>query len=818
MNEGLFPRLAVTVACWCALVLCASAQQLPQEAEIASYMKVEPGQRRPALIYDPILAQVARARAADMAARNYFSHVNPDGIGPNYLVQQAGYVLPDWWGKALTSNYIESIAAGQTTSAATWSSWMGSSGHRTHLLATDAFYADQTRYGVGYFYSATSTYKHYWVVLTAPPSLSQPAAPAKMASPVQGSTLESGAATFTWNAGSGISQYWLHGGSAQGGADLFTTDAGSALSLTVGNLPQDGGKIWLRLWSLIGDQWLSTDSWVTAAAGKNVVLPAMVSPAPGTALGTQATFTWSAGDGVSTYHLQVGTTAGGADLFDASTGTARTATVTGLPVDGRSIYVRLRWLANRGGSSADYTYSSIDGRAVLTSPADGATLPASTTTFSWSGGTGVTQYWLSGGSTKGSADLFTVTGGAGRTLTLSGLPADGEKIWLRLWSLIGGQWRWIDSSVTAATELNPAVTSPAPGSQLADVATFQWHGGRGAVSYHLHVGSKLGGADLYNASTGTGLSATATNLPADGRPVYVRLWWLSGGKWYFADTSYVSADGRVMLTSPTPGATLESAAATFSWSGGTGVSQYWLYLGSTQGGSDILTADAKSALSLTAPRLPDDGRTIWVRIWSLIRGQWIYSDASITAPFRSPPEMVTPTPGSTLTGSEINFQWRSHQSVSLYHLQAGTSLGGADLFDASAGQAGNQTIYNLPTDGRPVFVRLWWFRWGKWSSADYTYQSLDMRAAITSPVENATLPGLPATFTWSAGQGVAEYYLYIGSSPGGADIHAASHGLARTVTLKAVPADGRRLHLRLWSRMGSVWTCRDSSCLAPASP
>jgi uncharacterized protein YkwD len=36
---------------------------------------------------DPILTSVARARAEDMAHRRYFSHVNPDGLGPNFLVR-----------------------------------------------------------------------------------------------------------------------------------------------------------------------------------------------------------------------------------------------------------------------------------------------------------------------------------------------------------------------------------------------------------------------------------------------------------------------------------------------------------------------------------------------------------------------------------------------------------------------------------------------------------------------------------------------------------------------------------------------------------
>ena len=50
-------------------------------------------QSRPSLVCSPLLADVARQRAADMANRGYFDHVNPDGVGPNSLMRSAGYPL-----------------------------------------------------------------------------------------------------------------------------------------------------------------------------------------------------------------------------------------------------------------------------------------------------------------------------------------------------------------------------------------------------------------------------------------------------------------------------------------------------------------------------------------------------------------------------------------------------------------------------------------------------------------------------------------------------------------------------------------------------
>ncbi len=158
------------VALWAQGSTLASYVLSSEEALIADYMVHDAGQMRPSMQLDPILARIARERAADLAARNYFAHVNPDGFGPNALVREAGYVLPAWWGTGAADNYIESIAAGRNTAAATWIDWMNSPSHRTHILAIDPFYQNQTSYGVGYAYSANSTYHHYWVILTAPPN------------------------------------------------------------------------------------------------------------------------------------------------------------------------------------------------------------------------------------------------------------------------------------------------------------------------------------------------------------------------------------------------------------------------------------------------------------------------------------------------------------------------------------------------------------------------------------------------------------------------------------------------------------------------
>lgn len=141
-----------------------------REREVAALLTGDRGQQRPHLAWNPILAKVARERAEDMAVRGYFAHVNPDGVGPNTLVERAGYHLPAQYDHRLSGNNIESAAEGFTSAAVAWRRWMGSPMHRTHLLGLTPEFREQTEFGVGYAERPGRRTGSVWVVLIARPA------------------------------------------------------------------------------------------------------------------------------------------------------------------------------------------------------------------------------------------------------------------------------------------------------------------------------------------------------------------------------------------------------------------------------------------------------------------------------------------------------------------------------------------------------------------------------------------------------------------------------------------------------------------------
>src|SRR5262249_6410902 len=116
----------------------------------------------------------------------------------------------------------------------------------------------------------------------------------------------------------------------------------------------------------------------------------------------------------------------------------------------------------------------------------------------------------------------------------------------------------------------------------------------------------LGSSDLFNASTGTALSQTVSNLPRNGATLYVRLYSLAG-PWQYRDYTYFAFSVNIgKITNPTPGGQVLGTTTVFTWSPGSGVLQYGVYVGKSQGASDIFDSGGSlgTATSLTVNGIP----------------------------------------------------------------------------------------------------------------------------------------------------------------------------------------------------------------------
>ena len=197
-----------------------------------------------------------------------------------------------------------------------------------------------------------------------------------------------------------------------------------------------------------------------------------------------------------------------------------------------------------------------------------------------------------------------------------------------------------------------------------------------------------------------------------------------------------------VITSPTPGSTLAGSSQAFTWSVTSGASGYYVWVGSSQGTANLgSSGTVLSVTSLTVTGLPTDGRTIWVRIHTLLNGTWYFNDYSYTAASIYG-EMLTPTPGSTLAGSSQTFTWSAASGASGYYVWVGSSQGTANL--GSSGtvlSVTSLTVTGLPTDGRTIWVRILTLFNGTWYFNDYSYTAASIYGEMLTPTPGSTLAG-----------------------------------------------------------------------------
>lgn len=390
---------------------------------------------------------------------------------------------------------------------------------------------------------------------------------------------------------------------------------------------------------------LSAESASFSVEQATPVLAALTSPAAGSTLsGTSATtFTWTAGTAVSAYWLKLGTTGpGSSDLYASPRLTGFSTTAGPFPSNGGTIYATLYSVINGLWQPANYTFveSGTPVPAVLTSPTSGDTLSSTTaTTFTWTTGIQVSAYWLRLGTAgPGSSDLYASGRMTGISTTAGPFPSYGRTIYATLYSVIKGVWQPVYSTfIEQATPVPAVLTSPTSGSRLSSTSatTFTWTAGTGVGANWLTLGTTgPGSSNLYASGRMTGFSTTAGPFPANGGMIYATLYSVINGVWEAENSTFVESGTAAPATmaSPASGSTLSSTASTtFTWTTGTGVSAYWLRLGTTgPGSSDLYESGRTLTLTDTVGPLPGNGKKIYATLYSVIDGVWRATSSTYT--------------------------------------------------------------------------------------------------------------------------------------------------------------------------------------------
>jgi hypothetical protein len=84
-------------------------------------------------------------------------------------------------------------------------------------------------------------------------------------------------------------------------------------------------------------------------------------------------------------------------------------------------------------------------------------------------------------------------------------------------------------------------------------------------------------------------------------------------------------------------------------------------------------------------------------------------------------------------------------------------------------------------------------------------------ATMTSPASGSTLAGSTVTFNWTAGAGVTQYDLHVGTTGAGSSNIFAGTVTGQSKTVTGIPTTGGTLNVRLYSFIGGAWQYIDYS-------
>ena len=435
---------------------------------------------------------------------------------------------------------------------------------------------------------------------------------------------------------------------------------------------------------------------------------------------------------MSSYRLIIGDiTIGSTDLYDSGFITTTSALVTGLPPNGAPIFVTLFSLVNGTWLHNNYTYTEFGtpSQGVLTTPAPGTQLGGSTVDFSWTAGTGASSYRLIiGDICIGSTDLYD-SGFITTTSAHVSLPPNGAALFVTLYSKVNGIWRHTNYTYTEfGTPSQGVLTTPSPGTQLSGpTVDFSWTAGTGASSYRLIIGDIcIGSTDLYDSGFITSTSAHV-GLPPNGAPLFVTLYSKVNGVWLHTNYTYTEfgTPSQGVLTTPAPGTQLGGSAMDFSWTAGTGASSYRLIIGDICIGSTDLYDSGFITSTSAHVSLPPNGAPLFVTLYSKVNGVWRHTNYTYTE-FGTPSQgvLTTPTPGTQLSGSTVDFSWTAGTGASSYRLIIGDiCIGSTDLYDSGFITTTSAHVTGLPLNGAQLFVTLYSKVNGVWLHTNYTYKA-----------------------------------------------------------------------------------------------
>jgi hypothetical protein len=214
--------------------------------------------------------------------------------------------------------------------------------------------------------------------------------------------------------------------------------------------------------------------------------------------------------------------------------------------------------------------------------------------------------------------------------------------------------------------LSPTSASPGSGSGSGNFSVTAgsgctWSASTAATWIHTSSSGSGNGTVNYTIDANTSASSRTDTITVQGQTFTI---------------TQAGANSTPSITSPLPGSTFASSSATFQWTSGIGVSEYFFYVGRSTGANDIYGQSQGLNLSVTVNGLPVNGSTLYVRLWwATTAAGWQFTDYTYTAYSGTG---TLPILGTAKQNSNIVLSWPTNFTG--YALMSSTNLGAAAVW------------------------------------------------------------------------------------------------------------------------------------------
>jgi hypothetical protein len=511
--------------------------------------------------------------------------------------------------------------------------------------------------------------------------------------------------------------------------------------------------------------------------------------------------------------------------------------------------------------------------ALLNPPAGAANVPASVP-FAWTPVHAAESYMLSVGSAIGGDDLLKTGETPATSYQADGLPR-GTTLFVRLWTKVGGVWRFADSqfsiialpivrvadrsfifdgaahaTTAVATDTNGfdvagslsvsyapgGVTPPVAAGTYAVTATFASADPRfddaraigsiviqpavprltvsaDPVIFDGHAHDVSGAAVGVDGATVAG-AFTYLYSPGSVAPAAAGVYAVSA-KFTSADPNYADAESGAALTVSPVTPLLVMQDRVFSYDNQPhGMSAGVVGIDGKAVAGTLTYTYAPGGVAL--PVSPG----VYTAIGTFTSADPNYANASATASIaiQSVPlvaSLTYPLDGAVDVDLSVPLQWTAVDRPDLYYVYVGSSRGASDLVASGELSGTSYRVSNLYR-GETVFVRLWTKVQGIWRYRDTTFTARSLVPKLMYPRPNATDGDVSQPLQWTAVTGADTYYLYVGSTVGAKDLVDSGAIMATSYLAPRLPS-GKVLFVRLWTRVGGVWRYSDTTFIAAPS-